>query len=94
LCRSLYGCKKPQFTKTAKNALNPGMLDPSGETAPIPHGVYIEDDIYLDLTNCHHFEQMTAAGIKAVFIILEELDIPSGRTPSHGKSSTSYLSPR
>ena len=69
---------------TAPGALNNGILDPSGEPAPTPHGVYVGDNIYLDLTDQQCFEQANPTGIKAVFILLGKRMSPSDKTPSHG----------
>ena len=73
--------KKPHFTTAVPDALNLGILDPSGELALTPHGIYIDNDIYLDLADHRRFEQATAAGIEAVFILLSESDITLRQDP-------------
>jgi hypothetical protein len=55
-CRSMHGQQKLHFTQAFKDALNPGITDASGIPAPTPHGVYIDDDIYLDVTDLRCFE--------------------------------------
>jgi hypothetical protein len=39
---------------------------------PTPHGIYVDDDIYLDVSNPRRFEQAIAASIEAIFILLGE----------------------
>ena len=50
--RSLYGWKKLHFTIAAPDALNPKILDPTGEPVLTPHSVYVDNDIYLNLADC------------------------------------------
>jgi hypothetical protein len=63
------------------DALNPGILDSMGEPAPTPHGVYLDNDIYSDVADRHCFEQATATGIEAVFILLGDPDMTRCRDP-------------
>ena len=74
-CRSLHGQQKPPFTAASPNTLNPGVLDQSGDLAPTPHAIYVDDGIYLDIADRQRFEQVTAAGIKAVSILLGDSNI-------------------
>jgi len=69
-CCSLQESRRPRFTRAFSDALNPGILDDTGVPAPTPHGVYVDDDIYLDVTDPRHFEQAIAASIEAIFILL------------------------
>ena len=48
---------RPRFAKAVRDALNPGVLDDTGPPAPTPHGVYVDDDIYLDVADPRRFEQ-------------------------------------
>jgi hypothetical protein len=71
-CRSLSGKKQPRFTWAFRDALNQGVFDEHGKPAPTSHGVYVDDDIYLDVANKCQFEQAIAASIKAIFMLLGE----------------------
>jgi hypothetical protein len=52
-----------------------------GEPAPTPHGVDVDDDIYLDIADRRCFEQATATSIEAVFIILRDSDMTCRQDP-------------
>ena len=69
-CRSISGKRRPKFTRAYRDALNHGILDTSNNPAPTPHGVYVDDDIYLDIADVRRFEQAIAASIEAIFILL------------------------
>jgi hypothetical protein len=69
-CRSLSGSRRPRFVKAIRDALNPRELDDTGTPVPTPHGVYVDDDIYLDVADPRRFEQAIAASIEAIFILL------------------------
>ena len=69
-CRSLRGSRQPRFTKAFRDALYPGVMDDTGSPAPTPHGVYVDDDIYLDVVDPRRFKQAIAASIEAIFILL------------------------
>jgi hypothetical protein len=71
-CHSLGGKKWPRFTRAFCDALNQGIFDEHGNPALTPHGVYIGDDIYLDVANKHQVEQAIAASIEAIFMLLRE----------------------
>ncbi len=71
-CRLLHNRTKPRFTRALRNALNQGVIDASGNPAPTPHGVYVDDNIYLDVADTHRFEQAIASSIEAVFVLLGE----------------------
>jgi hypothetical protein len=71
-CRSLDGKKRPRFTRVFCDALNRGIFDAHGSPAPTPHGVYVNDDIYLDVAKKRRFKQAIAASIKAIFMLLGE----------------------
>jgi hypothetical protein len=71
-CCSLRGHHKPCFTRAIGDALHPGILDDLGNPVSTPHGIYINDDIYLDVADTHHFKQAIAASIEAIFILLGE----------------------
>jgi hypothetical protein len=62
----------PRFTRAIGDALNPGILDALGNPVPTPHGIYVDDDIYLDVADTSRFEQAIDASIKAIFILLGE----------------------
>jgi len=64
-----------------QDALNPGIVTPAGNPTPTPHGVYVDDDIYLDIADPHRFEQAIAAGIEAVFVLLGESDTAFRQDP-------------
>ena len=70
LCHSLCGKKRPRFTQAFRVALNQGILDADGNLALTPHGVYIDDDIYLYIAEICGFEQAIAASIEAIFVML------------------------
>jgi hypothetical protein len=36
----------------------------------MPHGVYVDDDIYLNVADKRRFEQAIAASIEAIFMLL------------------------
>ena len=69
-CRSLRGKQRPHFTKALRDAINQGVRDASGTPKPTPHGIYVDDDIYLDVAEVCRFEQAIAASIEAIFILL------------------------
>ena len=69
-CRSLRGKQRPHFTKALRDAINQGVRDASGTPKPTPHGVYVDDDVYLDVAEISRFEQAIAASIEAIFILL------------------------
>jgi hypothetical protein len=69
-CGSLSGNKWSRFTWAFQDALNQGIRDAQRNPVPTPHGVYIDDNIYLDITDKHHFKKVTATSIKAIFILL------------------------
>jgi hypothetical protein len=50
-CRSLGGKKRSRFTWAFRDALNQGIFGKHGDPAPTPHGVYINDNIYLDIAD-------------------------------------------
>ena len=70
-CCSLRGSRCPRFTKAFRDALNPGVMDNTGSPAQTPHGVYVDDDIYLDVADPRCFEQAIAASIEVIFILLD-----------------------
>ena len=84
----------PRFTPAFKDALNPGILDDIGNPVPTPHGIYVDDDIYLDVADPRRFEQAIAASIEAIFILLGNPTRPSDRTPSLGTNYTNYSWPQ
>jgi hypothetical protein len=47
--RSLDGKKWPRFTRAFRNALNQGIFDAHGNPTPMPHSVYVDDNIYLNV---------------------------------------------
>ena len=69
-CCSLHGSRRPCLTKAFSDALNPGVLGDTGVPAPTPHGVYVDNDIYLNVTSSCRFERAIAASIEAIFILL------------------------
>jgi hypothetical protein len=71
-CCSLGGKKWPRFTQAFCDALNQGIFDTHGNPAPTTHGVYIDDNIYLNVPNKHQFEQAITASIEAIFMLLGE----------------------
>jgi hypothetical protein len=71
-CRSLGSRHTPRFTPAIRDALNPGVHDDIGNPVPTPHGICVDDDIYLDVANTSRFEQAIAASIEAIFILLGE----------------------
>jgi hypothetical protein len=71
-CHSLNGKKRPRFTRAFCEALNQGILDPNGNPAPMPHGIYVDDNIYHDVADKHRFEQAIAASIEVIFMLLGE----------------------
>ena len=71
-CCSLSSRHKPHFTRVIGDALYPGILDDLGNPVPTPHGIYVDDGIYLDVADTRRFEQAIAASIKAIFILLGE----------------------
>jgi hypothetical protein len=71
-CRSINGKRRPPFTKAYRDALNNGIHDAQGNPAPTSHGVYVDDDIYLDVADKRRFEQAIAASIEAIFMLLGE----------------------
>ncbi len=52
--------------------LNQGILDAEGNPAPTPHGIYVKDDIYLDVADIRRFKQAITSSIEAIFILLCE----------------------
>ena len=46
------------------------MLDGTVVPAPAPHGIYVNDDIYMDVADSRRFEQAIAASIEVIFILL------------------------
>lgn len=74
-CRSLQGGNKSSFTPAKADTLNPGTLNATGKSASTPHRVYVDDDIYLDITDRRRFKQATAAGIKVIFILLGDSNL-------------------
>jgi hypothetical protein len=71
-CHSINGKRRPMFTRAFRDALNAGILDAQGNPAPTPHGVYVDDDIYLDVADKRRFEQAIAASVEAIFMLLGE----------------------
>jgi hypothetical protein len=71
-CRSVNSKKRPHFTRAFRDALNKGIFDDQGNPAPMPHGVYVDNDIYLDIADKCRFEQPIAASIEAIFMLLGE----------------------
>ena len=69
-CRSLHGQQPQHFTRSYKDALNPGITDITGAPVPTPHGIYVNDNIYLDVADPCCFEQANATSIEEVFILL------------------------
>lgn len=49
--------------------------------ATTPHGVYVDDTIYLDVADKHRFEQAIAASIKAIFVLLGESNMALRQNP-------------
>ena len=80
-CRSVHGHHHPHFTSAVANAPNLGVLCPNGTPQPTPHGVYVDDDIYLNVADQAHFEQATAASIEAVFILLGKPNLTHHQDP-------------
>jgi hypothetical protein len=71
-CHSINSKKRPHFTRAFYNALNKGIFDVQGNPAPTPHGVYVDNDIYLNVADKRRFEQAIAASIEAIFMFLGE----------------------
>jgi hypothetical protein len=69
-CCSLRGSRRPRFTTAFRDVLNPRVMDDTGTPAPTPHGVYVDDDIYLDIADPRRFKQAIAASTEAIFILL------------------------
>ena len=57
------------------DALNQGVLNKTGNPVHLPHHIYIDNDIYLDVTNKVCFEQAIAVSIEAFFILLGTSDL-------------------
>jgi hypothetical protein len=68
-CCSLGGKKQPRFTRAFCNALNQGIFDNHGNPTPMPHGIYVNDDIYLNVADKCRFEQAIAASVEAIFML-------------------------
>ncbi|KAL7525076.1 hypothetical protein ACHAWF_001200 [Thalassiosira exigua] len=49
-----------------------GVLDKSGSVVDKPHNMFVDDDIIMDVYKKNCLEQVIAAGIEVVFIVLEE----------------------
>jgi hypothetical protein len=69
-CHSLRSKTCPRFTQAFRNAINQGVCDAAGTPSPTPNWIYVNNDIYLDVTNTRRFEQAIAASIDAIFILL------------------------
>jgi hypothetical protein len=68
----MRGKRHPGFPCTFHDALNQCIFDVNSNPAPTPHGVYVDDDIYLNVADIHWFEQAIATSIEAIFILLGE----------------------
>ena len=80
-CRSLRGKQSTRFTTAYRDTINPGVLDDSGNPRPTPHGVYVDDDVYLDVASIGRFEQAIASSIEAIFLLLGHSDIAHRQDP-------------
>ncbi|KAL3803843.1 hypothetical protein HJC23_004005 [Cyclotella cryptica] len=80
-CRSLSGTKRTRFTQASCDALNQGVRDASGTPRPTPHGVYVDDDVYLDVADTCRLEQAIASSIEAIFLLLGDSDIARRQDP-------------
>jgi hypothetical protein len=80
-CCSLGGKKKPRFTRAFGDVLNQGILDTHGNPVPMPHGVYVDEDIYLDVADKCCFEQAISASIEAIFLLLGESNMALCQDP-------------
>ena len=80
-CHSLQSRSKPLLTKAIKDSINPGVLDTNSILVAMPHLVYVDDDMYLDIADVARFEHAVAAGIEAIFILLGESDLTQRQDP-------------
>ena len=80
-CRSLRGKQCTGFTKAFRDTINQGILDESGTPRPTPHGVYVDDDICLDVASTAQFEQAIASSIEAIFLLLGHSNIAHRQDP-------------
>jgi hypothetical protein len=93
-CRSLNGRKWPWFTRAFCNALNQGILDAHGNPTPTHQGIYVDDDIYLDIADKHHFEQAIAVSIKAIFMLRGKSNTALRQDPISWDKLHQLLDPR
>ena len=55
-CRSLQSHSTRPLTRAIADHINHGVLDTHGTPVATPHLVYVDDDIYLNITNITQFE--------------------------------------
>ena len=65
----------PVPTQAIKDAVNPGILDINGTPVAMPHLMYVDDNMYLDVVDITHFKCATATSIEAIFILLGESNL-------------------
>jgi hypothetical protein len=81
MVHSLGRKKWPRLTRAFRNTLNQGIFDSHGNPAPMPHSVYVNYDIYLDVADKHRFEQAIAASIEAIFMLLGDSNMALRQDP-------------
>ena len=70
------------------------MLIDIGNPVPTPHGIYVDDDIYLDVADPRRFEQAIAASIEAIFILLGESNTALRQDPISWEKLHGYSWPQ
>jgi hypothetical protein len=58
------------FTKAKRDELNQGVVGSDGKPQDAPHNFYVDDDVYSEMWDLERVEQVVAASIEAVFILL------------------------
>lgn len=66
-CRSLDSCHKRHQGRPESC-----VLDDLGNPVATPLGIYVDDNIYLDVSDTRRFKQAITASIEAIFILLGE----------------------
>ena len=78
--RSL-GSSKAKLTPAKADSINKGVLDSDRKPVKTPHDMFVDDDLYAEVSVKECVEQACAASIEAMFITLGESDLTSRQDP-------------
>ncbi len=78
---SLGNRKRCCFTPVTRDSWNARVRLPNGLLLPTPHHLFVDNDIYRDIFDSFCIQQVVAASIKAIYILLGGSDLSKQQDP-------------